>query len=82
MGPWETCHLNAAGIGDYLTRYGKGIFDVSSDFRPLARIEGAAVDRIEQEMNERIPLDSIDQRKKWRDERLKAISQLKKQLDH
>jgi len=81
MGPWETCHLNAVGIRDYFNRYGKGIYDVSTDFRPLSRIEGPAVDRIEQEMLTKIPLDKLEERKKWRDDRLKAISKLKKQLD-
>lgn len=81
MGPWETCHLNAAGIGDYLRRYGQGVFEVSGDLRPLEKIEGEPVDRIERELLERVPLEQLDERKRWRDDRLTALAQLKKRMD-
>lgn len=79
MGPWETAHLNAAGMGEYFEKYASGINHVSNTMGPVPLMEGETAKRIEQQMAAQIPLDQLENRRKWRDERLIELSQLKKQ---
>ncbi|RWS04992.1 lambda-crystallin-like protein [Dinothrombium tinctorium] len=81
MGPWETAHLNANGMKEYFEKYSKGIYDVSKTFGEIPKMEGATADHIANELTSRIPLEKLNERRKWREERLIAITQLKKTLD-
>ena len=65
----------------YCERYGETIYNVSKDFGPVPRWEGAAAERIVREMNEAVPLDTLAERRRWRDDRLAALARLKKEMD-
>ena len=51
------------------------------DFGPVPKMEGKVGDLITSEMNKKIPVNHLPERRKWRDDRLIALSQLKKKLD-
>lgn len=83
MGPCETIHLNAdGGVDDYCRRYGEAIGYVSETLRPAAQgridADSETARRIHAAMAERIPIDRIHERMQWRNERLAALAQLKK----
>jgi len=81
MGPWETAHLNAKGMGEYFEKYAQGIFEVSENFGPNPKFEGATAQEITEVFDKRIPEEKLQERRKWRDERLTALSVLKKQMN-
>lgn len=66
---------------EYFAKYSQGIYDVSMDFGPVPKMEGKVADVITSEMNKKIPVNHLPERRKWRDDRLIALSQLKKKLD-
>lgn len=79
MGPFETIHLNAEGVKSYCERYGETIWNVSQTFGPIPRItpdDDVAV-RIDQEMVKIIPLDKLEERRQWRDDRLAQLTKVK-----
>ncbi len=80
MGPWETAHLNAAGMEEYFAKYSKGIYDVSATMGPPPKMEGATARLITEELTRAIPVEKLEERRKWRDQRLIALSQLKKKM--
>lgn len=80
MGPMETCHLNAEGFQNYCERYGEMIYGIVSNFGPNPRMSGPVAEKISKEIEDRIPLDQLAQRRKWRDDRLAALAKLKKNL--
>lgn len=77
IGPMETCHLNANGFMDYCKRYGDGIYDVSMNFGPVPGIGGSTAEQVAFDLEKRIPLDQLDERRRWRDDMLKSLSYLK-----
>lgn len=81
IGPLETCHLNAEGIEDYMSRYGETLYRVASDFGPVEKIEGEAVEKMAASLNKNYPLDKLAERRSWRDKRLAALTKLKKEMD-
>jgi len=80
LGVFETCHLNADGMRDYCSRYAKGIFNVSETFGPVPKMEGEVAEEINRQLCEKVPLHSLDVRRKWRDERLACLAKLKKSI--
>ncbi|KAK3747778.1 hypothetical protein QZH41_008805 [Actinostola sp. cb2023] len=73
IGPLETMHLNANGIRDYCDRYGANIEKVCQEQGGPRPLTGATLDRLEEDFNRVVPLDKLDERRKWRDERLAAL---------
>lgn len=80
MGPWETAHLNAAGMKEYFEKYSQSIYDVSADSGPVPKMEGATAQLITDQLTERIPVEKLQERRQWRDQRLIQLSLLKKQM--
>jgi L-gulonate 3-dehydrogenase len=80
MGPWETAHLNATGMREYFEKYATGIYDVSETFGPNPKMEGKVAMEVIEALNKRVPEAELPERRKWRDERLTALAQLKKQM--
>lgn len=78
MGPWETAHLNANGMKEYFDKYAQGIYDVQKSFGPLKKMEGPTAEKIVVAMNKKVPLQTMAERRKWRDEKLIALSKIKK----
>lgn len=83
MGPFETIHLNAEGVENYMERYAPSIRRVSSDFGPIPTFDGEALQTIHNAMCRTIPatVEGLQERRKWRDQRLIALSELKKKMD-
>lgn len=81
IGPLETCHLNADGMLDYCKKYGEGIYKVSNTFGPNPRMEGELAEYVNEEMCKLSPLETIAERRKWRDARLTALAKMKRILD-
>ncbi len=78
MGPFETIDLNAPeGVADYAARYG-------DTYAQVARTQGhnnwdpEVIARIEQERREQLPAEALQQRARWRDNRLMALRQHQK----
>ena len=80
MGPMETINLNAEGVESYCDRYGQMIYDVTNSFGPVPKMGGETAKNISKELEKRIPLEKLDERRKWRDVRLAALAKLKKEL--
>lgn len=80
MGPYETAHLNATGMKEYFEKYAKGIFDVSMDLKPVPKMEGPVAQQINDYWHSKIPVDKLAGRRAWRDQRLTALAQLKKNM--
>ncbi|XP_076317411.1 beta Hydroxy acid dehydrogenase 1 [Tachypleus tridentatus] len=80
-GPIETIHLNAAGIKEYMEKYGPGIGEVTRSFGPIPTYTGPFVDKIHEELCKKVPVDRLQDRRIWRDKRLAALSMLKKDMD-
>ena len=53
---------------------------MSSDFGPIPKMEGPALEKISSEIEERFPLDQLGERRKRRDECLIALAKLKKDI--
>ena len=81
MGPFETMHLNANGIEDYCKRYGANIQTVCETQTPPRPLDGPVLETVKEDMEKRVPLDKLDDRRKWRDDRLAALAVLMRKLD-
>jgi len=81
LGPFETAHLNAEGMGSYLEKYGNMIYDVSKTLGPAPRLEGPEAEKIDAELSRLVPLQRLEARRKWRDESLAALSKLRSKFN-
>ncbi|MCL4132319.1 UNVERIFIED_CONTAM: hypothetical protein GTU68_001292 [Idotea baltica] len=79
-GPFETIHLNAEGTNSYVERYGETIHSVSQTLKPSPAWTLDDVKDMASQMEEKFPLDKLQERRAWRDARLIAISNLKKEM--
>lgn len=78
LGPLETAHLNADGFGDYCKRYAGGIQTVSKTFKSQPpTYSGPTAEKIDQQLRQITPLEKLAERRKWRDESIIKLSQLK-----
>lgn len=80
MGPFETMHLNANGIEDYCKRYGENIMTVCETQSPPRSLDGPVLDTVKKDMEKVVPLDKLDERRKWRDDRLAALAVLMRKM--
>ncbi len=79
MGPFETIDLNApAGVIDYAQRYGSTYRDVAAGQAPNDW-SAELLARVEAERRQVLSADQIDERSRWRDNRLMALVAHKKQ---
>lgn len=66
---------------EYFEKYAKGIYEVTENFGPNPRMDCAAREKICDSLEARIPMEKLQERRHWRDERLTALALLKKKLD-
>lgn len=78
LGPLETAHLNAEGMEEYCQKYAKGIVRVSESFGPVPKYDGATLEKVNRELLDKVPLQDLPERRRWRDSRLAALSKLKR----
>jgi len=64
----------------YAHRYATMIHRVTWTYGPLPRLEGATLQNIHECFAEKIPVDQLNERRKWRDVRLAALEKLKKDM--
>ena len=85
IGTFETCHLNANGIGEYFEKYHENVKRVSDEIvGPAGGLsydfkgegEKDVLEGIRQEMEAIIPLDKLDEARKSRDEKLVKLSKI------
>ena len=74
-------HLNANGIEDYCKRYGENILTVCKTQEPPRPLDGPVLDAVKKDMEKLVPLEKLDERRKWRDNRLAALAVLMKKMD-
>lgn len=82
IGPLETMHLNANGIVDYCQRYAEGAVSVQQKtFKQIPVLyDTATAEKIQTEYRNAMPLDKLQDKRKWRDDRLAALAKLKKEM--
>ncbi|XP_052808553.1 lambda-crystallin-like [Mya arenaria] len=79
IGPLETMHLNANGIKDYCERYAQGAVNVQKEtFQQIPVLyDTETAQKIQEEWTNSLPLDTLPERRVWRDEMLAKLSKLK-----
>ncbi|XP_021933761.1 lambda-crystallin homolog isoform X2 [Zootermopsis nevadensis] len=82
LGPLETAHLNAEGMESYCDRYSKTIYDVSVTSGPVPKFEGPLVKEINRQLCTKVPIETLPERRAWRDDCLTKLSILKKQMNN
>ncbi|XP_004467587.1 lambda-crystallin homolog [Dasypus novemcinctus] len=82
IGPLETMHLNAEGLLSYCDRYSEGMKRVLKTFGPIPEFTGSTVQKVNQAMCLKVPDDQehLAARRKWRDECLMRLAQLKSHM--
>lgn len=70
-----------AGMYNYGDKYREMIYRVQCTFGAPRKMEGPTLDKIQNELTSRIPLDQLNERRKWRDIRLASLQKLKNDLD-
>lgn len=82
MGPFETAHLNAEGMQSYLDRYTDMIYSVASDQGSAMTLnDNPKMDTVFEQLENKVPLEQLQTRRAWRDERIAALAQLRRDLD-
>jgi hypothetical protein len=74
MGVFETMHLNATGIQDYCEQYGDNILTVCKTQEPPRPLSGPTLETVCKAMEKEVPLDRLEERRRWRDNRLAALA--------
>lgn len=82
IGVFETCHLNANGMKDYLDRYKDGIYKTSKEMGPLRKMEGETANKICQSLFKRIPLEKLGDARRKRDTALIKLSKLRNDISY
>ena len=57
------------------------IHKIASSFGPIPRMEGETMEKIAEYLESKVPVDSILERRQWRDNRLTALAIIKKEMD-
>lgn len=75
--------LICLGIVDYCQRYAEGAVNVQDKtFKQVPVLyDVPTAEKIQAEYNNTMPLDKIQEKRKWRDDRLAALAKLKKEID-
>ena len=81
MGPFETMHLNANGIEDYCQRYGENIVTVCKTQAPPRSLGGPTLSIVKESLERTVPLDQLDERRRWRDDKLAGLAVHRKEME-
>ena len=84
IGALETCHLNANGFKDYFEKYGPSVTRISDEIMDQGGLsykfnhenEQKTVEKIDQEMVQRIPLEKLCEARDKRDHKLAFIAKM------
>ncbi|XP_026751240.1 lambda-crystallin [Galleria mellonella] len=82
LGAFETAHLNAEGMKNYIERYGETIYNVTQTFGEAPRMtQNSSAPTICNQLNRMVPLERLPERRAWRDACLTRLSILKKEMN-
>lgn len=62
---------------DFCSMYGEPLYELQRQSGPPIRLEGAPLEKIQEELERQIPLDKINERREWRDQKLVELYKLK-----
>lgn len=82
LGVFQTCHLNAHGMKDYLDRYRETIYKTSKEMGNLRKMEGKTADVICQSLFKRIPLEKLGEARQKRDSALIKLSKIRRDIPY
>ncbi|XP_060552724.1 lambda-crystallin homolog isoform X1 [Ruditapes philippinarum] len=82
MGALETCYLNANGMKDFCSMYADPLYELQKQSGPPIMFEGSPLEKIQEELEQQIPLDKIEQRREWRDRKLAELYKLKNKAEN
>lgn len=75
MGPFETIDLNApGGVSDYAHRFGELYRSIHAERTTAEPWSEDLIERVNKERRQRLPLENLSDRCRWRDQRLMALS--------
>ncbi len=78
-GPFETIDLNApGGVRDYVGRYQQIYERMFPSMQRRVDWAGPVLEKLERERRERLPEAALDERQRWRDQRLMALMRHKR----
>jgi len=82
MGPMLTMALNSpGGLADSLERYKDSIYEVTSDLGPIPHMKrGGTGQCITQQLEAKVPLEKLQERRLWRNKCLTALAKVKHEL--
>jgi len=74
--------MSILGIVDYCKRYSEGAVKVQDQtFKQIPVLyDVPTAEKIQAEYNQTMPLDKIQDKRRWRDDRLAALAKLKQQM--
>jgi L-gulonate 3-dehydrogenase len=74
--------MSITGIVDYCKRYSEGAVKVQDQtFKQIPVLyDVPTAEKIQAEYNQTMPLDKIQDKRRWRDDRLAALAKLKQQM--
>lgn len=81
MGPFEIMHINANGVVDHAVTYGRNITRICESQTPARSLDGPTLDHVKNVMEAKIPLDKLDERRQWRDQRLSALALHRREME-
>ncbi|XP_041350931.1 lambda-crystallin homolog [Gigantopelta aegis] len=81
LGLFEIEHLNADGFVALCKRYGNAHYEVQKSFLPPERMEGATAKAIHNSLCEIVPLDMLEEQRRFRIKALAALQKMKDDLD-
>jgi len=82
LGPFKVPHLNAEGYKDYMEKFAAGIHRITSNFGPAPHMDqNPTLKKINDELLAEIPLDKLLESRMWRDQRVAALSKLKRDMN-
>ncbi|KAJ8315286.1 hypothetical protein KUTeg_007436 [Tegillarca granosa] len=76
IGQMETDYLNADGMRDHSKKFAEMSYRLQKSFKPPIKMEGEILDKIHKDIEKRIPLDKLQERRRWRDKRLAALEKM------
>ena len=74
-------YFSIVGMYSYADRYADMIEGIQHTFREPESFRGAHLDQIQEEMTALVPIEKLEERRRWRDKRLAALTQMIKKFE-
>uniref|UniRef100_A0A1I8Q8G3 3-hydroxyacyl-CoA dehydrogenase NAD binding domain-containing protein n=1 Tax=Stomoxys calcitrans TaxID=35570 RepID=A0A1I8Q8G3_STOCA len=82
LGAFETIHLNAEGMRNFLKRYAHVIDEINKSMGATPKMEGPTADLVIDQLEKMVPLDKLPERREYRDNCLTQLGILKKKINN